>query len=569
MRGPVAVNEVADPGERAATDAALELARLQGQVEAARALLVRLLQDVVVAESRLGASQASQLLEANEQLVIAALRHQADAETAAQALNEAARSAELDALTQLPNRVLLLDRLTLAISNARRHGQRLALLFLDLDDFKRINDTLGHAVGDEVLQRAAHCFSASVRDADTVSRYGGDEFVILLTGVTHAADAVRVADKVSAALRASGSVGDRVARLSASIGISLYPDDGEDADTLIGHADAAMYRAKRNGPGGHAFHGEAPHAGYAEAAPPAEHEQRNAQLREANEQLVLAALGAQELQAAAEQAQRRQMEFLAVVAHELRNPLAPIRIATALLGRVRTDEPLLPRAQAIIEQQVAHMSRLVGELLALSRSGAATSARTRAGASADTPQREPRAVDLAGVVDAVVQAWRPAMQARRQHLELSLPTGALEVHADPVDLAQILGNLLDNASKYTHEDGTIGLAVEAVGGVVDGVVGGVVDGVKGGVMGDSVVISVSDNGIGISAEALPDVFEPFAQDPRAIGFNGVGLGIGLTVVRQLAQAHGGGVVANSDGPGLGSRFVVTLPMAPAAGRARG
>ena len=569
MRGPVAVNEVADPGERAATDAALELARLQGQVEAARALLVRLLQDVVVAESRLGASQASQLLEANEQLVIAALRHQADAETAAQALNEAARSAELDALTQLPNRVLLLDRLTLAISNARRHGQRLALLFLDLDDFKRINDTLGHAVGDEVLQRAAHCFSASVRDADTVSRYGGDEFVILLTGVTHAADAVRVADKVSAALRASGSVGDRVARLSASIGISLYPDDGEDADTLIGHADAAMYRAKRNGPGGHAFHGEAPHAGYAEAAPPAEHEQRNAQLREANEQLVLAALGAQELQAAAEQAQRRQMEFLAVVAHELRNPLAPIRIATALLGRVRTDEPLLPRAQAIIEQQVAHMSRLVGELLALSRSGTGTSARTRAVASADnhahtgaeTPQREPRAVDLAGVVDAVVQAWRPAMQARRQHLELSLPTGALEVHADPVDLAQILGNLLDNASKYSHEEGTIGLAVEALGGVVDGV--------KSGVVGDSVVITVSDNGIGITAEALPDVFEPFAQDPHAIGFNGVGLGIGLTVVRQLAQAHGGGVVANSDGPGLGSRFVVTLPMAPAAGRARG
>ena len=563
------MNEAADSGERAAADAGLELARLQGQVEAARALLVRLLQDVVVAESRLGASQASQLLEANEQLVVAALRHQADAETAAQALNDAARSAEVDALTQLPNRVLLLDRLTLAISNARRHGQRLALLFLDLDDFKRINDTLGHAVGNEVLQRTAHCLAGSVRDADTVSRYDDDEFVILLTEVTHAADAVRVADKVSAALRASGGVGDRVARLSASIGISLYPDDGEDADTLIGRADAAMYRAKRVGLGGYAFHGAAPHAGYAEVLPRAEHKQRNAQLREANEHLVLAALGAQELQAAAEQAQRRQMEFLTVVAHELHNPLAPIRIATALLGRVRTDEPLLPRAQAIIEQQVAHMSRPVGKLLALSRSGTGTRARTSAvarvddhvrtdtGTGTDTPQREPRTVDLAGVVDAVVQAWRPAMQARSQHLELSLPRDALEVHADPVALAQILGNLLDNASKYTHEDGTIGMAIEAVGGVVDGVVG------------DRVVISVSGNGIGITAEALPDVFEPFAQDPHAIGFNGVGLGIGLTVVRQLAQAHGGGVVAHSDGPGLGSRFVVTLPMAPAAGRARG
>lgn len=545
------MNESADPGERAAAEAALELAHLQGRVEAARALLVRLLQDVVVAESRLGASQASQLLEVNEQLVLAALRHQDEAETAAQALNEAARSAELDALTQLPNRVLLLDRLALAIANARRHGQRLALLFLDLDDFKRINDTLGHAVGDEVLQRTAHCLASSVRDADTVCRYGGDEFVILLTGVTHAADAARVADKVSAALREPGGPGDRVPRLSASIGISLYPDDGEDADTLIGRADAAMYRAKRNGPGGHAFHGEAPRAGRLQAPPPPEHEQRNVQLREANEQLVLAALGAQALQAAAEQAQRRQMEFLAVVAHELRNPLAPIRIATALLGRVRTDEPLLPRAQAIIEQQVAHMSRLVGELLALSRSSPGTSADAHTGA--DTPQREPAVVDLAGVVDAVVQAWRPAMQARRQHLELSLPTGALEVHADPVDLAQILGNLLDNASKFSHEDGTIALAVEAMDGVA----------------GDTVVITVADNGIGITAEALPDVFEPFAQDPHAIGFNGVGLGIGLTVVRQLAQAHGGGAVAHSDGPGLGSRFVVTLPRAPAANRARG
>ena len=270
------MNEAADSGERAVADAGLELARLQGQVEAARALLVRLLQDVVVAESRLGASQASQLLEANEQLVIAALRHQADAETAAQALNDAARSAEVDALTQLPNRVLLLDRLTLAIANAKRRDTRLALLFLDLDNFKQINDTFGHAVGDEVLQRAAHCLTGSVRDADTVSRYGGDEFVILLTEVTQAADAVRVADKVSAALRASGGVGNRVTRLSASIGISLYPDDGEDADTLIDRADAAMYRAKRNGLGGYAFHGAAPHADGRQAPPLAEHERRNA-----------------------------------------------------------------------------------------------------------------------------------------------------------------------------------------------------------------------------------------------------------------------------------------------------
>ena len=242
--------------------------------------------------------------------MIAALRHQADAETAAQALNEAARSAELDALTQLPNRVLLLDRLTLAIANAKRRDTRLALLFLDLDNFKQINDTFGHAVGDEVLQRAAHCLSASVRDADTVSRYGGDEFVILLTEVTQAADAALVADKMIAALAAPTHVGEHALSVTASIGISLYPDDGEDADTLIDRADAAMYRAKRVGLGGYAFHGETPRADGRQAPPLAEHERRNAQLREANEQLVLPALGARELQAAADQAQRRQREFL-------------------------------------------------------------------------------------------------------------------------------------------------------------------------------------------------------------------------------------------------------------------
>jgi diguanylate cyclase (GGDEF)-like protein len=532
------VNQNPDPNARAAADAAGELAELQGQVEAARALLIRLLQDVVEAESRLGSSQAAQLLEANEQLVVAALRNQTDAELAGRALNEASRSAELDALTRLPNRVLLLDRLTLAIANAKRRGTRLALLFLDLDNFKQINDTLGHAAGDEVLQRAAHCLAASVRDGDTVSRHGGDEFVILLTEVAQAADAALVADKVIAALDAPARVGEHALRLSASIGISVYPDHGDDADTLIDRADAAMYRAKREAPGSYAFHGAAPRANGRHAPPLAEHERRNAQLREANEQLVLAALGAQELQAAAEQAQRRQREFLAVVAHELRNPLAPIRIATALLGRVRTDEPLLPRARALIEQQVANLARLVGELLDLPNADTAT------------PPPDRRVVDLAASVDAVARAWRPAMQARRQAFDVQMPTGALDVLGDPIGLAQILDNLLDNASKFTHPHGTIGLTVEVAHSVARGVAGA----------GHSVVMTVADSGIGIGAEALPTVFEPFVQDTHAIGFSGVGLGIGLTVVRALVEAHGGDVVASSAGRGLGSRFVVTLPL---------
>jgi len=114
------------------------------------------------------------------------------------------------------------------------------------------------------------------------------------------------------------------------------------------------------------------------------------------------------------------------------------------------------------------------------------------------------------------------------------------MHADPVRLAQVLRNLLDNASKYTPNGGQITLSVT--------------------VLDETVVVSVSDNGIGITAELLPRVFEPFVQDKHAIGFNGAGLGIGLTVVRELVDAHGGNVAASSAGTGLGSRFTVTLPL---------
>ena len=540
------MNETPDPRSAAVANAEHELARLNGRVEAMRSVLIRLLQDVVRAESRLNKSHATQLVEANKQLMVAALLSRTEAETATRALNEATRSAELDALTQVPNRVLLLDRFAHAITVARRHGACLALLYLDIDNFKQINDTLGHAAGDEVLKRVAHCLVSSVREADTVSRYGGDEFVILLTEVAQASDAALVAEKVIAALAAPSlpsRVGDPVPRVTASIGISVYPDDGEDAHTLIEKADAAMYRAKRHGLGHFAFHGKEP-AGKRRPEPPplaslqrpvnraepalAEHERRHAQLREANEHLVLAAIGAQELQAAAEQAQQRQTEFMAVVAHELRNPLAPIRIATAMLGRVRTDEPLLPRVQSIIDEQVAHMSRVVGDLLDVSL------------INPGTLKLDRREVEMAAIIDTAVDACLPAMDARLQSFSLQVPSCALEVHGDPVGLAQVLSNLLDNASKYTPDGGQIELSVV--------------------VAGDAIVITVSDSGIGITAQALPNVFEPFVQDIRAIGFNGVGAGLGLTVVRELVEAHGGTVVASSAGSGLGSQFVVTLPL---------
>jgi diguanylate cyclase len=541
----VAVNET--PDDSAAAEAARELAQLQKQTEEARATLALLQQEVLKAESLLGDSQVAQLVEANEQLVLGMLRAQIDAETAAQVLNEVSRSAELDALTELPNRVLLLDRLAQAIANAKRRCTRLALLFLDLDNFKQINDALGHAVGDQVLKLVAHRLAASVREADTVSRHGGDEFLILLAEVAQVSDATLIADKVLASVSVPSRVGDHVLRLTASIGISIYPDDGEDAFTLIDRADAAMYRAKRHGLGG-VLHGkeplserslgpralkslQQPMTHYELAL--AEHERRHAQLQEANEQLVRAALSAQELQTAAEQARQQQTEFLARLAHELRNPLAPIRTAAALLGRARRDEQLLPQVQAIIERQVAHMSRLVGDLLDVSR------------VNTGKLRIERRVVEMAGIIDAAVETCRPAMDARLQHFGIHVPSCALEVHGDPIRLAQVLSNLLDNASKYTPDGGEIGLSVM----VVD----------------DILVMTVSDSGIGITAEALPNVFEPFVQDAHAIGFNGAGLGIGLTVVRELVDAHGGNIVASSAGNGHGSQFVVTLPLTPASG----
>lgn len=542
------MNHPSDPTDPAATQAAQKLARLNSQVDAMRAVLVRLLQDVVVAESRLGANASAQMLEANEQLVLAALRNRVDAETASQALDLVSRSADLDALTQLPNRMLFLDRLAGAMASARRHGTRFALLFIDLDKFKEINDTLGHAVGDEALRRVARCLASAVRAVDTVSRYGGDEFVVLLAEVVQPSDALFVADKVIALLQAPSHIGEHVLKLSASIGISIYPEDGEDAQTLIERADAAMYRAKRRGAGSSVFHSDhvpddadlesaaqlpwvvpEPQAGSADARP----SRRHAELQEANELLVLASLGAQELQDAMQEAQGRQTEFLTSVVNELRDPLAPIRLAAAQLGRSPGDVSLLPRAQAIIEHQTAHMSRLVNQLLDMSCGNARLRFR-----------REQ--VDLAHVIEAGVRYLEPNLSARRQSIEVKLASRPLLVHGHPAHLAQIFSNLLDNASKYTPDGGAIELSAERVG--------------------ELIVITVHDNGLGIAPEALLSVFDPFMQDTHAIGFNGIGVGIGLTVVRELVEAHGGDVVASSGGRGHGSRFVVTLPAAPAQSR---
>ena len=152
-----------------------------------------------------------------------------------------------DFLTNLPNRVLLNDRIAQAITLAKRHSTQLAVLFLDLDNFKHINDSLGHATGDLLLQAVTERLSTCVRSSDTVSRQGGDEFVVLLAECTHEHDAALAADKILAVLAAPYAIETHDLHVTSSIGISLYPTDGEDAGTLIKNADTAMYHAKEKG----------------------------------------------------------------------------------------------------------------------------------------------------------------------------------------------------------------------------------------------------------------------------------------------------------------------------------
>jgi len=159
------------------------------------------------------------------------------------------RMAHHDSLTGLPNRLLFNDRLNQALTLARRDASRFALLYLDLDQFKPVNDTMGHAVGDELLKSAAARIRRQVRESDTVARVGGDEFAVILSDIARREDAAIVAEKIVGALAAPFQLGSpaQSIEIGTSIGIAIYPADAQDADALVGAADAAMYRAKQTG----------------------------------------------------------------------------------------------------------------------------------------------------------------------------------------------------------------------------------------------------------------------------------------------------------------------------------
>jgi len=534
-----------------AAEARHTLRVLTAQANRVRADLVRLRRDLVDVQSDFNATKAAQLLEANERLVMSALHARMLADTAREDLQILTRASQLDELTDTPNRSVMLDRMENAISQARRHGRFVAILFLDLDGFKLINDSLGHAVGDDVLQRVASTLARCVRESDTVSRFGGDEFLVLLAEVTGPSDVALVATKILTALPGIGE--DVAAKLSASIGIALYPDDGLDPTTLIKCADAAMYRAKRLGGGTFQFHSDpsdggaasiladrTPHSPAASAArqsAPVWQTQQVDDLRDVNERLVISAVAAKQVASDAQTVERRQIKFLAKVAHELRNPLMPMRTATDLLEKARQDGQMLGRLQALLRRQIGYMSRLIDDLLDGAR------------ASTGKFRLEHARVDMNAILDQAVDACRPVIALRKQGFTLRTPPLDFYVWGDAMRLTQVIANLLDNASKYTLNGGNIEL--EAVAD------------------GDVLIITVADDGVGITSDALPRIFDLFEQEAHATAHHGGGLGIGLSIVRELTEAHGGSIVASSQGKDLGSKFVVRLPREPAERRPQG
>ncbi|MHC8366068.1 sensor histidine kinase [Pseudomonas sp. ZT5P21] len=250
------------------------------------------------------------------------------------------------------------------------------------------------------------------------------------------------------------------------------------------------------------------------------------ELLEANEQLVIAALSAQDMQLKAEEALARQKGVLAKVAHELRNPLTPISMIAERMVSMPSVE--LPRMRSLIEGQVQHLSRIVEDLLDVSRVTSGKLSLNRAD------------LDIIHVINTAIEACRPMMAARNLHFSTRFPYETLVMNGDSVRLTQVLHNLLSNAVKYTPNEGSVELSV-----TLDA---------------DMLKISVCDNGIGISAQTLPFIFDPYVRDANAVGFCGPGLGIGLTVVRELVEAHGGKIVGRSEGEGKGSEFIVTFPL---------
>ncbi|MEO6746090.1 MAG: PAS domain S-box protein [Caldimonas sp.] len=235
-----------------------------------------------------------------------------------------------------------------------------------------------------------------------------------------------------------------------------------------------------------------------------------------------------QMEADLEIAARRKDEFLATLAHELRNPLAPVRNSLELMKRANGHAGLLEQARETMERQVAQMVRLIDDLLDVSR------------ITRDKLSLKRERAELATVVRHAVETCQPHYERERQALRVALPSTPIYLHGDPARLAQLFGNLLNNASKYTPAGGCIELVAEA--------------------QGEEVVVTVRDNGIGIPADMLSRVFDLFTQVDASRDLSQGGLGIGLALAKRLTEMHGGTIAVRSEGRDRGSEFVVHLPV---------
>ena len=224
---------------------------------------------------------------------------------------------------------------------------------------------------------------------------------------------------------------------------------------------------------------------------------------------------------------RRKDEFLAILAHELRNPLAPIRQASTISMAASATEAQKRWSHEVIERQVQHMALLLDDLLDISR------------VTRGTLELRPQMTDLTSIIATATETAQPLIEAKRHALKIEVPDGAARFAADPLRLAQVLSNLLTNAAKYTDPGGEIRL--RAMCGI------------------DTVVFSVADNGIGLPPEALPEVFAMFSQVKSAQDRSEGGLGIGLALATGLVRLHGGTLQVRSEGVGRGCEFIVQMP----------
>lgn len=254
-------------------------------------------------------------------------------------------------------------------------------------------------------------------------------------------------------------------------------------------------------------------------------QERTQELISSNQRLEREIHDRKHVEAALRDGDRRKDEFLATLAHELRNPLAPIRNAVELL-KLQPDR--VEQVHELINRQLYHLTHLVDDLLDVAR---ITSGQIKL---------KKTIIDMRDIVKQATETLLPLLESRGHQLVVSMPQHPLPLEADPVRLTQVIGNLLDNAAKYTERGGRIELSVEQVEG--------------------DAVVTVRDTGIGIAAEMLPRIFDLFAQGDRSANLAQGGLGLGLTLVRRLVEMHGGSVKARSDGIGLGSQFIVRFPL---------